>query len=294
VVEGAPYLVVLGVAQDGGIPQAGVESHPGWQDPAWRRRIVSLGLIDPRAPGGARYLFEATPDLREQLHRLSQLQPADAAGPVLDGVFVTHGHIGHYTGLMFLGHESIGAQGVPLYVMPRMAAYLSSNGPWDQLVRYRNVAIETLEARTAVTLGDELTVTPIPVPHRQEYTEVVGYRIDGPSRSVLFVPDIDSFAALHQWGEHIEELIAQVDVAYLDGAFWAQGEIPGRDMSEFPHPMIADSLERFAPLPAAERAKIRFIHLNHTNPVVDPSGVERGRVEAAGFAVAQEGERVGL
>ncbi|HVS15446.1 MAG TPA: MBL fold metallo-hydrolase [Thermoanaerobaculia bacterium] len=289
----APFVVVLGVAQDGGVPQAGSEGHPGWDDPAWQRRVVSLGLVDPRG-GGARWLFEATPDLRVQLHALSELQPADGAGPVLDGVFLTHGHMGHYTGLMFLGHESLGARGVPVYAMPRMAAYLSSNGPWDQLVRYGNVELVALEAGEPVELAAGLRVTPIPVPHRQEYTEVVAFRIEGPSRSVLFVPDIDSFAALDAQGTRIEELITGVDVAYLDGSFWAQGEIPGRDMSEFPHPMIVDSLERFAPLPATERAKIRFIHLNHTNPALDPSGPERARIEAAGHFVAEEGERVEL
>jgi pyrroloquinoline quinone biosynthesis protein B len=288
-----PYVVVLGIAQDGGVPQAGSDRHPGWEDPTQRRRVVALGLVDPRG-AGARYLFEATPDLREQLHALSALQPANAEGPVLDGVFLTHGHMGHYTGLMFLGHESMGAQGVPVYAMPRMAAYLSSNGPWDQLVRYRNVELVTLAAGEPVELAPGLRVTAIPVPHRQEYTEVVGFRIEGPSRSVLFVPDIDSFAALDAQGGRIEELIAGVDIAYLDGSFWAQGEIPGRDMTEFPHPMIVDSLERFAALPPSERAKIRFIHLNHTNPALDARGPERARIEAAGLAVAEEGERVDL
>jgi pyrroloquinoline quinone biosynthesis protein B len=293
IVDGQPFLVVLGVAQDGGVPQAGSEDHPGWDDPARQRRVVSLGLIDPRG-GGARYLFEATPDFRQQLHSLSALLRADAVGPVLDGVFLTHGHVGHYTGLLFLGHEVIGARSVPVYAMPKMAEYLSTSGPWDQLVRYQNIELRTLRDRAAVELAEDLRVTPFLVPHRQEYTEVVGFRVDGPVRSALFVPDIDSFEAFDAWGTKIEDLIAEVDVAYLDGCFWAQGEIPGRDMSEFPHPRIAESLERFAGLAEPERAKIRFIHLNHTNPVLDPSGPERARVLAAGFGVAEEGERVGL
>ena len=291
--DGAPYLVVLGIAQDGGVPQAGREDHPGWDDPAWRRHVVSVGLVDPR-DGGRRYLFEATPDLPNQLHRLSAHLRPDAQGPVLDGVFLTHGHVGHYTGLLFLGFEVIGARSVPVHAMPRMIEYLSTNGPWDQLVRYQNVALQPLADSRPVALASDLEVTPFLVPHRQEYTEVVGYRIDGPSRSALFIPDIDSFEAFDEWGVRIEDLIERVDVAYLDGCFWAQGEIPGRDMTEFPHPMIASSLERFAPLPAAERAKIRFIHLNHTNPVLDPAGPERARVLEAGFGVAEEGERVGL
>jgi pyrroloquinoline quinone biosynthesis protein B len=289
----APYLVVLGIAQDGGVPQAGSQDHPGWEDASRRERVVSLGLVDPRG-AGARYLFEATPDLREQLHALARLQPPDDVGPVLDGVFLSHGHIGHYTGLMFFGHESMGTRGVPVYAMPRMAAYLTSNGPWDQLVRFGNIAIEPLVADESVSLATDLRVTPILVPHRQEYTEVVGFRIDGPRRSVLFVPDINSFEELDAWGVRVEELIAEVDIAYLDGCFWDQGEIPGRDMSQFPHPLIARSLVRFASLPQSERAKIRFIHLNHSNPVLDRTSAEYARVVESGMGVAREGERVGL
>lgn len=287
-------MVVLGVAQDGGVPQAGSFEHPAWKDPALARSVVSLGLVDPRA--GRRYLFEATPDLRRQLHRLDQLQPRprDNAGPIVDGVFLTHAHMGHYTGLLFFGHEAMGARGVPVYAMPRMAEYLRDNGPWNQLVRLGNIELSPLAAGVEVKLAADLSVTPFLVPHRQEYSEVVGYRIAGPRRSVLFVPDINSFAEWDGWGVRVEDEIAKVDVAYLDGCFWDHGEVPGRDMSQFPHPMIAETMRRLAPLPASERTKVRFIHLNHTNPVLRADGAERGRVEAAGFRVAEEGERVEL
>ncbi len=287
----APYLVVLGVAQDGGVPQAGTKAHPGWDDAARRRHVVSLALVDPAT--SQRWLFEATPDLREQLHQLDAVAPV-AETPGLDGVFLTHAHVGHYTGLMYLGHESMGARGVPVYALPRMRAYLSGNGPWDQLVRYGNVALAPLEAGVPVRLNDRLRVTPFLVPHRQEYSEVAGFRIDGPTRAVLFIPDIDSWTQWDAEGTRIEDLIAQVDVAYLDGTFFANGEIPGRDMSTFPHPFITHSMARFGALPPAERAKVRFIHLNHTNPALWPDSDARRAVEAQGFRVAEEGERVGL
>ena len=81
-----PYLVVLGVAQDGGVPQAGNTGHPGWTDPAARRQVVCLALVDPQT--GQRWLFEATPDLRSQLHTLDTLAPA-AGTPGLDGMAMT-------------------------------------------------------------------------------------------------------------------------------------------------------------------------------------------------------------
>lgn len=238
-------------------------------------------------------MFDATPDFKWQLHALDEIAPVKER-PGLDGIFLTHAHIGHYTGLMFLGHESLGARGVPVYVMPRMAKFLSDNGPWDQLVRYENVVLRFLAADSTVHLNERLSVTPIEVPHRQEYSEAVAYRIEGPTHSVLFVPDIDSWDAWDQAGIRIEDALKSVDVAYVDGTFYANGEIPGRDMAGFPHPFITRSLTRLGSLPALERAKVRFIHLNHTNPALRHDSEARAAVEGAGFRVAEELERVGL
>lgn len=287
----SPYLVVLGIAQDGGVPQAGSNENPAWEDPDLRRLVVSLGLVAPAT--GGRWLFEATPDFREQLHRLDEVAPADSV-PGLDGIFLTHAHIGHYTGLMFLGHESLGAMGVPVYAMPRMAQFIATNGPWSQLVKYENVLLKRLEDGVPVQLGSGLTVTPFLVPHRQEFAEVVGFRIEGPNRSALFIPDIDSWEEWDEAGSRIESAIASVDVAYLDGSFFANGEIPGRDMTGFPHPFITHSIRRFEDLPSAEKAKIRFIHLNHTNPALFDDSEAREQIEQGGFRVAEEGEKFEL
>ncbi|MCZ6761750.1 MAG: pyrroloquinoline quinone biosynthesis protein PqqB, partial [Gammaproteobacteria bacterium] len=80
------------------------------------------------------------------------------------------------------------------------------------------------------------------------------------------------------------------DVAYLDGSFFADGEIPGRDMSGFPHPFITHSMQRFSDLPAREKSKIRFIHLNHTNSAIWPDSDERAQVLTNGYGIADEGE----
>lgn len=288
--DAQPFLLVLGIAQDGGVPQAGTRHRPAWQAPDFRRLATSLAVVDPASR--SRFLFEATPDLREQLAMLDRLAPVDD-GPGLHGIFLTHAHMGHYTGLMFLGHESMGARGVPVYAMPRMGDFLRAHGPWSQLVKYENIELRPLTANQPTELG-RLEVTPLPVPHRQEFSEVVGYRIEGPRRSVLFIPDIDSWEEWDAAGVRIEDEIAKVDVAYLDATFFINGEIPGRDMSGFPHPFITHSMERFKDLPAAEKNKVVFIHLNHTNPALDPHGAARRQIEAAGFRVAEEGERLGL
>ncbi len=280
----APRLVVLGVGQDGGVPQTGDWLNPGWRDPDRRVLVSALGIVEPVTGGSL--LFDATPDLPEQLFRLHE---AGADG--LPEIFLTHAHMGHYTGLLWLGHESMGAQEVSVHAMPRMSDYLRSNGPWSQLVAYQNITLRPLKADSSIvvvaTMG--VRVTPLEVPHRQEFSEVVGYRIEGPNRSVLFIPDIDSWEDWDAAGRRIEDEIARVDFAFLDATFFANGEIPGRDMSGFPHPFITHTMDRLASLPAGERAKVRFIHLNHTNPALWP-GPERDRIVAAGFAVAEEGE----
>jgi pyrroloquinoline quinone biosynthesis protein B len=285
----SPYVMVLGIAQDGGAPQAGYPSEPGWHDPSRRRLATCLALVDPAS--GARWLFDATPDFPEQLQRLDEAAPTKGR-PGLSGIFLTHAHIGHYTGLMYLGKEVIGAKQVPVWAMPRMREFLTNNGPWQQLVRFENIALKNLVAGEAVQLSAGLKVTPILVPHRQEYSEVVGFRIEGPKTSVLFIPDIDSWTQWDEQGTRIEDEIAKVDVDYLDGTFFANGEIPGRDMSGFPHPFISTSLARFAKLPESERAKIRFIHLNHTNAALWVGTEARQEILKSGSRVAEEGEQV--
>ena len=288
---GEPYVLVLGIAQDGGVPQTGTKQHPGWENPSAARKVACLALVDPVS--SQRWMFDATPDLPEQLHALDMAAPVPNS-PGLDGIFLTHAHMGHYTGLMFLGHESLGANGVPVYAMPRMRHYLRSNGPWSQLVRLHNIRLQSLSADTTVVLNERLAVDVFLVPHRQEYSEVVGYRIRGPQRAVLFIPDIDSWEEWDGLGVHIEDMVASVDVAYVDGSFYANGEIPGRDMSGFPHPFISHTMARFKTQSAEQKGKIRFIHLNHTNAALWPETEASRAIVANGFRVAVEGERVEL
>lgn len=291
VLANPPFVVVLGIAQDGGVPQAGSHDHPGWRDPTARHRVVCLGLVDPAS--SQRWMIEATPDFPAQLHALDTLA-APTTRPGLDGIFLTHAHVGHYTGLLHLGHEVMGAKSVPVYAMPRMLEFLRANAPWEMLARRSHIELRALQEGTPVQLNDRLRLIPFRVPHRQEYSEVVGFRIQGPRRSVLFIPDIDHWEELDATGVRIESLIRQVDVAYLDATFYADGEIPGRDMRGFPHPFITHSMARFDSLPAPERAKIHFIHLNHTNPALDRNGPARQTIEAHGFHVARELERIDL
>ena len=280
----APFLLILGIAQDAGFPQAACKKkccRAAWGDPSLQKNACSIALVDPQSRG--RWLFDITPDFKNQLHALDQVL-APVGDPGIDGIFLTHAHIGHYTGLMHLGREVMGAAAVPVHAMPRMKGFLETNGPWDQLVRLKNIRILGLQALTATPLNDRLKVTPFAVPHRDEYSETVGFRIVGPRRSAVFIPDIDKW---ERWETPIEEVVRSVDFAFLDGTFYHAAENPHRDMSEIPHPFIVESMARFDSLPAGEKQKIIFIHLNHTNPALDPQSPEHQAILAAGFGVAR-------
>ena len=193
---------------------------------------------------------------------------------------------------MQLGREVASTQAVPVYVTPRMAEFLLNNGPWSQLVDLSQIALNLIEpGGAAFSPMPGITVEAIPVPHRDEFSDNVCFRIHGPEKSVLFCPDVDA------WDRHpglLNSLIEGVDVAYLDGTFFADGELPGRDMSRIPHPFIAESMKRFASLDPTERSKVRFLHLNHTNPALDPESEATKAIEKAGHHVAEQGERVEL
>ncbi len=286
-------LIVLGIGQDAGAPQIGNGDDPAWTRPELAMLATSLGVIDKTR--GERYLFEASPDVTAQLAALDRIAPGSTGGLGLDGIFLTHAHIGHYAGLIYLGREAAGAQGIDVYAMPRLADFLETNGPWEQLVTLGNIVLTRLTDREPLRLSDDLSVTPYRVPHRDEYSETVGYIIDGPDKRVLFVPDIDSWQDWEdKYATRIEDMIARVDVAYLDATFFDDDELPGRDMSLIPHPRVAASMDRFDALAEAERAKVRFIHLNHTNPARDPASAASRSIQARGYTIARRGDRLCL
>ncbi len=303
-------LVVLGAGQDAGAPQIG-----NADDDGPRLLPSSLGLIDREA--GTRYLFDATPAITQQMAMLDAIEPPKA-GLGIDGVFLTHAHIGHYLGLAYLGREAAGASGVPVYAMPRMQEFLRSNGPWSQLVEQGNIDLQTIRQEPwaggerpdewrffrTVRLPNRRVFGSIFVPHRDEYSETVGWAFVArltafrTSLSVLYLPDIDSWAdpETQRAGYTLEDHVNGYDFVFLDATFWDDNELfdengVGRDMSEIPHPRVTETMDRLQGLSADLRAKVHFIHYNHTNPIRDPASAESREVIERGFNVARRGDR---
>ena len=284
----AASLKVLGIMQDGGAPHIGCE-RPCCRNlflrPAVDHRVVSLGISDVGTDGrsvGA--IIESTPDFTEQL---ADFQTWSGLPLERIQLFLTHAHIGHYSGLMYLGREALGADRMPVWVMPRMREFLTQNGPWDQLVALQNIALNSLSADVAVKVGAQVSITPIRVPHRDEYSETVGFRIEGPHRSVLFIPDINKWS---DWNRSLVSELKAVDRAYLDATFYDAAEVGYRDMAEIPHPFMVETMALLHDLPSEERGKVHFIHLNHTNPCLDSTSNAAAEIRSLGFYVATQGD----
>ena len=290
-VESDLFLVVLGIAQDAGYPQAGCHKpccQAVTKDPGLKRFVSSLAVVDKK--NEQRFIFDCSPDFRDQLSLLDKIAKPEK-GPGVAGIFLTHAHMGHYTGLLHLGREAMGTKSVPVYAMPRMENFLKKNGPWSQLVKLKNIQLEKLFDQKAIKLNERISVTPFLVPHRDEFSETVGFRISTASKTIAYLPDIDKWS---KWDRSIERLIASVDLAFLDGTFFAGGEIPGRDMSLIPHPFVSESINRFASLDLELRKRVKFIHLNHTNPALRAGSAATRQIEQAGMQIAAQGEVVDL
>ena len=104
---------------------------------------------------------------------------------------------------------------------------------------------------------------------------------------MLYIPDIDKW---HLWDHDIIAEIAKVDYALLDATFYDGVELGGRDMSLIPHPTVEESLSILSPLSRSERNKVYFIHLNHTNPLLDPQSSAYKHTLSQGFHVASFGQ----
>ena len=274
-------LKVLGTIQDGGIPHMGCNKVcclKYFKNNTFRVGVSSLGISNLK--NETNYLIDATPNIN---HQLKALIGTSNPSEKLNGIFLTHAHMGHYSGLLNFGREAMNSKNIPLYLMPRFYNFIQDNGPWNQLVKLENVMLKRIYDREKITLESNLSITPIQVPHRDEYSETVGFLIEGNTKSALYIPDIDKW---EKWNNSIIELIKNVDYAFLDGTFYDEKEVNNRDISEIPHPFIIESLKLFNPLDESEKNKIYFIHLNHTNPLLNSDSSEYDKVIRKGFNVA--------
>ncbi len=273
---------MLGTAQDGGYPHIGCFDNccrEAWEVETQKRLISSLAVLS----GGECVLIDITPDFKYQ-YRLIKNYVKET--PRISGIFITHAHLGHYIGLLDLGLEVMNAYAIPVYVMRRMKAFLEENAPFTQLIKLNNIKLEIIEENTSIQMNEGISITPLLVPHRNEFSETVGYSMQSARKKVLYIPDIDCW---DQWDTDINEMIKKHDIVFLDGTFYDKTELKSRNIENVPHPFIKESIKRFSTLDVIDRKKVNFTHLNHTNKVLMKNSEERNKIIAQGFQIASDG-----
>jgi len=282
------YIYVLGNVQDAGLP------HIGCKHEFCKEKFnefeeyftTSIAVIDPLS--NKYILFEATPDLPYQLNYLDKKLFKNFFLP--ESIFITHAHIGHYAGLMYFGREALGTKDLMVNVLPKMAHFLKTNGPWSQLVEINNIKIQEINFGQKTNHLSNISVIPIKVPHRDEYSETAAYVIIGKNKKALFIPDIDKW---EKWGKNLIELVKEHDYLLLDATFYDSKEI-NRDIGEIPHPLVSETIGLLDNLTTKDKSKVYFIHMNHTNMMLDPKSNLSKYVTNKGFNIARLGLKLDL
>jgi len=282
------YIYILGNTQDAGLPHIGCQ-HKFCQDNFDIHEeyfVTSIAVVNSDL---RRYiLFEATPDITYQLNYLKNNLFQEFLLP--ESLYITHAHIGHYSGLMYFGREALGAKNLMVRVLPRMSNFLQDNGPWSQLVDINNIKIKEINFGLSTNELSNIVVTPIQVPHRDEYSETAGYIIEGKNKKALFIPDIDKW---EKWDRNLNQLAKEFDFLLIDATFYDSKEI-NRDISEIPHPLVTETIARLSGLSIENRSKVYFIHMNHTNMMLDPDSDLSKLVTSKGFNIARLGQKLYL
>ncbi|VAW09607.1 hypothetical protein MNBD_ACTINO02-3133 [hydrothermal vent metagenome] len=266
----AAHVVVLGSGQDAGAPQFG-------GPPVEITRTASSLLVT--SPSGTNYLFDASPDIRTQSQR-NTFDPHQ-----LGGVFLTHAHMGHYLGLAHFGNEAAATASVRCFGTASMHTFLTHNEPWRALFTRRHLEFSVLVPGVDVPLDESLTITAHLVPHRPDFTDTVGYVVTNRKTqgSMLYLPDIDAW---DQWPDS-RRIVDSTTLAFLDASFSSGAELPGREIANFPHPLVSDTIAHFDTSPG----QIVLTHINHSNPLGTVGADATDMAARAGFLIAADGDR---
>jgi pyrroloquinoline quinone biosynthesis protein B len=282
------YIYILGNTQDAGLPHIGCQ-HPFCEDNFnvyEEHYTTSIAVVNSDLK---KYiLFEATPDITFQLNNLKRNIFDEFLLP--ESIYITHAHIGHYTGLMYFGREALGVKDLMVRVLPRMSSFLQNNGPWSQLVDINNIKIKEINFGLRTKELANIEITPVQVPHRDEYSETAGYIIKGKNKKALFIPDIDKW---EKWDRDLSQLAKEFDFLLIDATFYDSKEI-NRDISEIPHPLVTETMNLLSGLNKENRNKVYFIHMNHTNMMLDPNSDLSKLVNSKGFNIARLGQKLYL
>jgi pyrroloquinoline quinone biosynthesis protein B len=282
-------VVILGTAQDGGVPHAGClcrNCAAARSDPGQRHPPVSIGIVsDDEA-----VLVDPTMAFEEQMYALwvclpSSVDYTEERFQPPGTILITHAHTGHYAGLWQLDRSVLAANRIQV-LGPRLTIeMLSANEPWKAMQADGFINLTAMEFGEPRQLVSSVEVELMQVPHRSEWaTDTAAVVIGGPGKRVLYLPDIDSW---EEWNRDLVATVELFDVVLLDGCFW---QAPNR--KGVPHPPVTRTMDLLQHVADAGQTAIGFIHLNHSNPLLTPGSDERRTVIERGFFVAAEGDRI--
>jgi len=302
------HITVLGAAAGGGFPQWNC-NHPNSRrararDP--KAPMLTQSSLAVSADGERWVLFNASPDLRQQLNDNAVLHPRDAlrASPI-KAVVLTNADVDHVTGLLTL-RES---QAFNLYATPRVHGVLAGNSIFNVLnprfVQRLPMVLETplaLRDPQGDALGFE--VIPFAVPGKvalwlenvfkgdnfgsvDEDTVALEVRVKGQTK-FFYVPGCAAMTP------PLAARLKGAPLVFFDGTLFVDDEMirdgvgvkTGQRMGHMSVSGPEGTLAAFAALDVKRKV---FIHINTTNPILIADTPERAVVEAAGWEVARDG-----
>ncbi len=275
-------ILVLGSAQDAGVPQIGCDClicTSARKNPKQKLFGPSIAILDKEKQYC--YLIDASPDIRDQLELIKDILPKVKTQEKIpiSGIFLTHAHFGHISGLWMLGKECIDAQNITVFCSSKMSDFLINNHPFSHLLN-RNLGLFSMKKNHKYPIED-FWITSFQVPHRDEYADTVGYVIEH-NKKLLYLPD------LNYWTDDLIKLVESVDIALIDGSFYSKDELPSRN--DVPHPPIEETIELLDPT----KTEIYFTHFNHTNLILNKEGKERKATLEKGFKIAFDGLKINI
>lgn len=282
-------VTVLGIAQDGGYPQVGCLKDccaKARGDSTLSRMPVSLGL---KGTDGSTHMIEASRMMSEQFGLWSSLGNLDWPPSSFS---LTHAHLGHIDGLGLLGREAMGLSGIKVHCSESMSVLIQKTPSWEMMIDQGVIELNIWNPMGPFepSEGCGFTITAIPIPHRSELSDNHALIIRGEARSLLFMPDQDSWSetlvgdvSILQWLRQLD-----IDIALIDGTFWDYSEISNRNVSEIPHPTVIETLSRLGKRGDRD-PEIHFTHLNHTNPLLDERSLQSEKLVSMGWEICKEG-----
>lgn len=306
-------IMVLGSAAGGGYPQWNC-NHPNSRrarehDPAAPQRTQSSIAVS--ADGEAWVLFNASPDLRQQINDNDILHPRDKLrDSPIRAVVLTNADVDHVAGLLNL-RES---QAFNLYATNRVLSVIEANTVFNVLnpefVSRRAFELDrplALEQADGTPLG--LTVVPFAVPGKvalwlEDETKGDNFGTVGEDTIALEVigPREERFyymPACARMTPELRDRLGGAALVFFDGTLWVDDEMvrdgvgrkTGQRMGHMSVSGDDGTLAAFADIDVARKV---FIHINTTNPILISDTAERRAVEAAGWEVSYDGMAITL